>query len=1213
MSKKLKILILTLLAVICTLAIGLFCACGGTTITGGDDGDGGNGGNGGNGGSKGDVVTAYADYWLSLPDFNVGARRTLTAGTRVLDLETVTAQFKVSVYLSDSENFRINSLPIEVSIPVELSFGVKENALKEHETYEYVDENYARCLALVVPEDLSEQVAAYIEQKFENVLANAGPIFISKYDGKQIKVVNFTDNTDYTSIPGLNKREDLPVDLNSLFELNENVQPVEITAKNLPTLVPYAYNDYKLFIFEPLNSLYGLDPRYYSYPSEEDFRLTYANDPSAPEMAGHGVFVDRKNYVIKVKKYGVNYKITYNFEIDDNSYYLKLESENGLLGTLGMADNELHAASDIISVSGWLYTAQRDMDWSGSSWQYHGYLYYESSKELSFDFKLDDVSAFEYNYRESPEHYQPSVKLSIAGIPDCELLSSTNFDLLLRLPEDINISVPDMKVNEIPEKFDSALFTFEYFGGGTVRTEYGELNKNYANMSSLLSQIKSKVAPNGEVSFDGEIRDSFNLGITFYYTVAFNLYDSDVDYAEFEDASALVTTFYEMQSFTYPSNLKIIEHYYTSYSAMETGRTSQRTVDIYDGFFDECRVDKLGTYSFPLVKENMMSPDRSAVYTYSVLDDVVTSLEVEFSLFFGGIIIDEPLDFTDCFITATYAHGQVRTVQLEESMLGSYSATTTGAQEIEIRFEEGITVEEFLVRKVKSFTFAEGLDNYYLLGDEPVFEVLLRVTFTDNDYDYIFAPAERFAGFDLSSLGSKTFSLTFGGVSRTHSYSVIDGVYLTYSETANGISIDSFNTGLPDEDATNVVVPEDIKNIVIPAEIDGKAVTALKKDLFKNLTILRSLVVPDSVTSVGYGIVDGCSNLKALTIPSHIQLKYYFTQYKEGSYLTSAVYPNIPKNLTVIISDTSTILADNFLEGLEGSSNEDNQISVLRFGKELTSLGTQEYNSLTRVGEFASHNENATIYVSDGVLYANGGKTLYFYPDNKKDKSFEIPEGVEEVVFMRRNNYIEELSIPASVATLGEDFMEICEELTSAVFASGSAVTHLPEGAFSYCEKLVTFVFPENLESIGALAMQRVAMDKIVLPSTVTEVGNQAFYDAKCTKLYIPTGATQSFVATSMNGRTTFKLNNLTELAYDGSVAIYTLCFMGDSFGRTAVKNVYITGEKSEIGSNWYSNGVNYNVQNVYVYGDTDFYQYYAFNGKTYIQKNGGAVPSKWW
>ena len=59
------------------------------------------------------------------------------------------------------------------------------------------------------------------------------------------------------------------------------------------------------------------------------------------------------------------------------------------------------------------------------------------------------------------------------------------------------------------------------------------------------------------------------------------------------------------------------------------------------------------------------------------------------------------------------------------------------------------------------------------------------------------------------------------------------------------------------------------KNIVIPASVDGYTVVAIGDNAFID-TSIESVIISESVTSVGWFAFDGCVKLRSITVPSSV-------------------------------------------------------------------------------------------------------------------------------------------------------------------------------------------------------------------------------------------------------------------------------------------------------------------------------------------------------
>ena len=86
------------------------------------------------------------------------------------------------------------------------------------------------------------------------------------------------------------------------------------------------------------------------------------------------------------------------------------------------------------------------------------------------------------------------------------------------------------------------------------------------------------------------------------------------------------------------------------------------------------------------------------------------------------------------------------------------------------------------------------------------------------------------------------------------------------------------------------------------------------------------------------------------------------------------------------------------------------------------------------------------------------------------------------------------ITIPASVTSIGKEVFLSAEQLTTVVFAEGSAITTIPRGMFYGCSNLGPIEIPESVTSIGYYAFYNCkSMTTITIPVSVTSIEEGAF------------------------------------------------------------------------------------------------------------------------
>ena len=164
----------------------------------------------------------------------------------------------------------------------------------------------------------------------------------------------------------------------------------------------------------------------------------------------------------------------------------------------------------------------------------------------------------------------------------------------------------------------------------------------------------------------------------------------------------------------------------------------------------------------------------------------------------------------------------------------------------------------------------------------------------------------------------------------------------------------------------------------------------------------------------------------------------------------------------------------------------------------------------------------------DGVLYSDGGKTLFIYPKGKDDESFTVPDGVKEIDDSAFSDCeaLESITLPDSLEKIGDSAFDGCKALESIKIPA--SVTEIVFTAFDDCEALCSitvargneeyksidgvlysdggktlfiypkgkddeFTVPDGVKTIGDYAFSDCnALESITLPASITKIGEYA-------------------------------------------------------------------------------------------------------------------------
>ncbi len=266
-----------------------------------------------------------------------------------------------------------------------------------------------------------------------------------------------------------------------------------------------------------------------------------------------------------------------------------------------------------------------------------------------------------------------------------------------------------------------------------------------------------------------------------------------------------------------------------------------------------------------------------------------------------------------------------------------------------------------------------------------------------------------------------------------------------------------------------------VKDVDIQAEV-----TFIANSTFSGCSNLTSVVIPNSVTEFGTLVFKECSSLASINLPDGLTTIGSFA-FNGCSSLTSI---NLPDGLTTIGSHAfrgcSSLASINLPEGV--TKIED---STFEGCSSLASVNLPE--GLTTIGDYAFMNCSAlksivipgSVQTIDDYAFKSTGLT-----------SVTINQGVEEIggydVFSNCLS-LTDVSLPASLKTIGSAMFSYCTSLTEIVIPNG--VETIGKGAFRDCTSLTEVVIPDGVKFIYQNAFGKCTnLKSVTIPSSVISV-----------------------------------------------------------------------------------------------------------------------------
>ena len=246
---------------------------------------------------------------------------------------------------------------------------------------------------------------------------------------------------------------------------------------------------------------------------------------------------------------------------------------------------------------------------------------------------------------------------------------------------------------------------------------------------------------------------------------------------------------------------------------------------------------------------------------------------------------------------------------------------------------------------------------------------------------------------------------------------------------------------LPDGEkySGKISIPESVPYVDPDWGEETYSVTTIGYGAFQDCTELTSVSIPSSVETIWTSAFQGCTGLTSIHIPSSVTTIGY-SAFQGCTDLTSI---DIPNGVTEIRMET-----------FQSCTN----LTSVSIPSSVTEIGQRAFQDCTGL---------ASIDIPQSVTEIG----LYAFRDCSSLTSFTIPSGVTEI---------------ARGVFIG------CSSLTSVYIPSG--VTRIGDYAFSGCKNLTSITIPNGVTHIGSFAFRRcMGLTSIDIPSSVTYIGEGAW------------------------------------------------------------------------------------------------------------------------
>lgn len=380
---------------------------------------------------------------------------------------------------------------------------------------------------------------------------------------------------------------------------------------------------------------------------------------------------------------------------------------------------------------------------------------------------------------------------------------------------------------------------------------------------------------------------------------------------------------------------------------------------------------------------------------------------------------------------------------------------------------------------------------------------------------------------------------------------------------------------------------QNIFGVQVRQYIIGDSVKSIASAAFRNQSAdsLRSVILPDGITSIGDWAFGYLENMDSISLPSALQ-----SIGADAFYGSGLKHIEIPAGVTTIggqafqncVQLTSVILPEGLTTIGTSMFFDCNALTEIIIPESVQTIGANAfsgYTNLTKatilsptwVAEDKSTNTTAKQILGSKIRHLIIGEhvtTLGKYAFSEMDslRIIDLPSGLNvigEYAFSKCSS-LQVATIPDAVTTIGNYAFGDCRMLDSLTLNEG--LTRIGTQAFYQCYALRRITLPESLRVIGEKAFYLCTnLTEMTIPSNVDSLGTTPFGSCSIAKMTINSNAicSQNYESTNNLNKNLYQINAPAYIIGEGVTAIGDFAFSG-----SGMKSLTLPSTLTQIGNN---------------------------------------------